>query len=83
MAMHAINLLTLDPALLFANQKFTDAVLPDIFQIINHAHLVFGAVALVYMLNAVAGKSVALKTVLPAVRFELAAILDAAMGAGI
>jgi hypothetical protein len=51
------------PLFLFVFYETSDADLPDALQIVNHAHAVFDSIALVQMVQFIAGKTAAAETV--------------------
>jgi hypothetical protein len=52
------------PPFLFVLSEMPYAELPDVFQIVDHAHGILGSVALIQMVQPGAGKAVTTKTVL-------------------
>ena len=52
------------PSPVFIPQKSSDAEIPDVYKIIDHAHGVFRAVSFVEMFQHVTGKILALETIL-------------------
>lgn len=79
--MDAIYFIAFYPALLFVRQEFFYSMLTDVFQIINHAHLVFGPVALVQLFNPGTGEGVAFKAVLPLIFFQFGTVFNMAVSA--
>jgi hypothetical protein len=44
MGVDAVDFVTLDPSFLFTLDKFSDAVIADVFKIFDHTHSIFFAV---------------------------------------
>lgn len=66
------------PSQLFLLRECTYAVRPYVFKVLEHAHVVFGAVPFVQMFQGLTGKTVTFKAVLCAFSSKRSAILDLA-----
>jgi len=71
-----------DPPFFFISDETTYPKLPDVFQIIDHAHDVFGSITLIQMLQPFAGKTVTSEAVTDFPLRYLLTVLDSACDAG-
>ena len=62
MAAYYITAIGASPLLPLSFKEFVDTLVPDVFQVLNHTHMVFGAVPFIESFQPSAGKALALIT---------------------
>jgi hypothetical protein len=70
------------PPFLFISNKLSYAELPYVLEIVNHTHTILRPIALIQMVQPVAGKAVTTETVLEFIFRYLFTVLDSTRGAG-
>jgi hypothetical protein len=78
-----ISALGTGPPVLFGSYEMTNAEFPDVFEILDHAHAIFGPIALIEMFQAGAGKVGATETVFYSTAHDPLTVLDQAGDAGV
>jgi hypothetical protein len=71
-----------DPPFFFISDETTYPKLPDVLKIVDHAHAVFGSIALIQMFQPVAGEAVASEAVTDFPLRHVLTVLDSACDAG-
>jgi hypothetical protein len=64
------------PSYIFILYKFPNTIIPDIFKIFNHAHIIFGSISFIQMFQIYAGEISAFKTELRPTFSKYFAVLD-------
>jgi hypothetical protein len=70
------------PPFLFISNKLSYAELPYVVEIVNHAHTILRSIALIQMVQPVAGEAVTTEAVLEFIFRYLFTVLDSTRGAG-
>jgi hypothetical protein len=70
------------PPFNFVSDEMSYAELPDFFEIVDHAHAIFGSIPLIQMVQPCARKAVTSKAILDFCVHDLLTVLDMACKAG-
>jgi hypothetical protein len=71
------------PLFFFISNKLSYAGLPYVVEIVNHTHTILRSIALIQVVQPVAGKAVTTEAVLEFIFRNLFTVLDSTRGAGI